>query len=104
MRALQTHPRARRYCAGVRAGAKWTRGVERKAAYAAALAPFADASELLSELTGLEMSASEIDRLAQLHGERIDKQQRKKERSYLAPIDPLREPPQPDQHCARQVV
>jgi hypothetical protein len=89
---------------GVRSGAKWTGGVERKATYAGALSPFADASEVLSELAGLEMGSSEVDRIAQLHGERIDRLQRAQEAEFLAPVDPLYEPPEPALRCERQVV
>jgi len=89
---------------GARSGAKWTRGVERKATCAAVLSPFADASQVLSELAGLEMGASEVDRIPQRHGEQIDGLQPAKEEEFLAPFDPLREPPEPGLRCARQVV
>ena len=89
---------------GARPGGKWTEGVERKAAYAAALSPFADASHVLLELSELEMSASEVDRIAQLHGERIDRVQRAEEEEYRAPVDPLRAAPEPSLRCERQVI
>jgi len=89
---------------GVRPGAKWTRGIERKAAYIAALVPYAQASAALKELTGLEMSASEIDRIAQRHGGRLDAKQREQEAAFLEPQDPLRDTPEADIHCAKQVL
>jgi len=89
---------------GARPGSKWTGGVERKAAYAAALSPFGDASAVLLELGGVEMSASEADRLAQLHGARIDARQRADEEAYLAPVDPFHGGPAPSIRCERQVI
>ena len=88
----------------VRPGAKWTGGVERKTTYAAALSPFGDASQVMLELTGLDIGASETDRIAQLHGERIDALQRAEEAQFREPLDPLRAPPEPDLRCDRMVL
>ena len=89
---------------GVRAKGKWTSTVERKAAFAAAFSPFVDASLALRELAGLEVSSSEVDRIAREHGARIDSEQRRLEAEFLAPVDPLREPPAPKQTCERLVI
>lgn len=89
---------------GVRPKGKWTRGVERKAAFAAAFSPFADASQALLELAGLEVSASEADRIAQDHGTIVDARQRETEARWRAPVDPLRETPEPEISCERLVI
>lgn len=89
---------------GVRQRGKWTSGVERKASFAAAFSPFCEASEALRELADLEVSSSEVDRIAQEHGERLDAIQRKEEEAWRAPVDPLREVPKPDLSCERVVI
>ena len=78
---------------GLRPKAKFTLGVERCAAFAAAHNPFGDATLTLRELTGLEMSSSQVDRIAQMHGERLDARQRNEEEEWRRPVDPLRETP-----------
>ena len=64
---------------------KWTAGVERKAAYAAALSPFADASSALRELASLDLSSSQADRVAQERGTRLDARQRRAQERWRRP-------------------
>ena len=89
---------------GVRAKSKWTSTVERKAAFAAAFSPYVDASLALKELAGVSVSSSEIDRIGQEHGARIDKQQRKLESEFLAPIDPLQKQLVQENSCEKLVI
>ena len=89
---------------GVRPKGKWTSGVERKMAFAAAFSPFAQASEALLELADLEVSASEVDRSGQEHGAVLDALQREDEEAWRAPVDPLRETPAPEISCERLVI
>lgn len=84
--------------------AKWTRGVERKAAFVAACSPFAEASQTLRELAGLEVSSSQIDRIAQHHGALLDEHQRQAEEVWRAPVSPWRPTPQPEISCERLVI
>lgn len=83
---------------------KWTRGVERKAAFAAAMSPFVGASEALRELAGLDLSASEADRIAQDHGAQMDVAQREAEARWREPVDPLRPVPEPEIAPQRLVI
>jgi hypothetical protein len=83
---------------------KWTAGVERKAAYAAALSPFADAASALVELASLEMSSSEVDRIAQEHGARLDARQRREEERWRRPVSPHRKAPRPEISCEKIVI
>jgi hypothetical protein len=85
-------------------GGKWTLGVERKAAFAAASCPFSEASNVLRELAGLDISSSEVDRIAQEHGRLLDARQRQDEERWLEPLDPSREPPRPQIACEKLVV
>lgn len=89
---------------GLAAKGKWTLGVERKAAYAAALSPFADAASALLELAGLELSSSEADRVAQDHGERLDARQRRAEEQWRRPVSPHRKAPPPEIACEQLVI
>jgi len=89
---------------GVARGAKWTPEVERNAARLAAAVPFEEASEILREMTGLEVSSSEIDRIAQQHGSALDREQRRAEEVWRQPVDPLRETPEPDISCEHLVI
>ena len=89
---------------GVAPGGKWTQGVGYKAAYLAALLPFAEASRALLKLSELKISSSEIDRIAQHHGDAMDAEQRRSEEAWRQPIDPLRENPQPEICCERLVI
>lgn len=89
---------------GVRPKGKWTSDVERKAAYAAALSPFVDGSAALLELASLEVSSSEVDRIAQEHGVVLDGRQRRDEEIWRRPVDPLRETPPPEILCKRLVI
>jgi len=89
---------------GVRPKGLWTAGVERKSAYVAALSPFVEASAVLLELADLEVSSSEVDRVGQEHGEALDALQREEEEVWRAPVDPLRETPEPDISPERLVI
>lgn len=89
---------------GLAPKAKWTAGVERKAAYAAALSPFADASGALLELAGLDLSSSEADRIAQEHGARLDALQRRQEELWRRPVSPHRKAPRPEISCEKLVI
>jgi hypothetical protein len=88
----------------VRPKSRWTAGVERKAAFAAGFSPFVEASDALKELAGLDVSASEVDRIGQEHGMLLDRDQRRSEEIWRAPVDPLREMPKPEISCERLVV
>ncbi len=87
----------------VEPGGKWTRGVERKAAFAAAASPFSGAATVLRELAGLDVSSSEVDRIAQAHGSLLDERQRLDEARWLEPLDPSREVPRPQIACEKLV-
>ncbi len=89
---------------GVCPGGKWTAGVERKTSFAAAFSPFEEASQALLELADLEVSSSEVDRIAQEHGAVVDALQREDEEVWRAPMDPLREAPEPEISCERLVI
>lgn len=89
---------------GVAPRGKWTLGVERKAAYVAASVPFEESSSALRELAGLEISSSEIDRIAQEHGECLDARQRENEGRWLEPMDRFGEMPEPDFSSEKLVV
>lgn len=89
---------------GVRPKGKWTGGVERKTAFAAAFSPFLEASGALLELADLEVSASEVDRIGQEHGAVLDALQREEEEIWRAPMDPLRQRPAPQISCQRLVI
>ena len=83
---------------------KWTAGVERMAAFAAALDPYLGASKTLLELAHIQMSSSEVDRIAQEYGDHFDSQQRREEEEWLRPVDPLRETPEPEISCENLVI
>jgi len=89
---------------GVRPKGKWTPGVERKAAYAAAFSPYTEAADALRELADLTVSSTEVDRIGQKHGTALDAMQREAEASWRAPVDPLRPTPTPDISCERLVI
>ena len=88
---------------GLKPKGKWTQGVERKTAFAAARASYADASQALDELAGLKVSTSEVDRIAQEHGVALDKLQRKEEEAWREPVSPWRDTPRPEIQCERLV-
>jgi hypothetical protein len=89
---------------GLKPGGKWTRGVERKTAFAGAFSAFCGASEALLELADLEVSSSETDRIAQEHGEILDGLQREAEEIWRAPADPYGETPEAESSCERLVI
>ena len=89
---------------GVRPKGKWTMGVERKAAFAAAFSSFIDAREALLELAGLDVSSSEVDQIGQEHGSALDARQREDEEIWRAPVSPWRETPKPEISCERLVI
>ena len=89
---------------GAQPKGKWTRGVERKAALAAACNPFSGAATLLLELASLDVSSSEVDRIAQEHGSLLDERQRRDEARWREPVDPLCETPSPQIACEKLVI
>lgn len=89
---------------GVAPKGRWTSGVERKAAFAAAVSPFGQGAVALLELADLKISASEVDRIGQEHGAALDALQREKEEVWRAPVSPVRGAPTPEISCERLVI
>ena len=82
----------------------FTWGVARRVAYAGAISAFAGAEEVLEQLADIRISSSHIDRLSQEHGARIEQIGQAEQEAWLAPVDPVRETPEPDVACERQVL
>lgn len=89
---------------GIRPKGKWTWAVERKAAFAASVSPFIDGARALGELASIQMSASEVDRIAQEHGKALDEAQRREEQTWLEPVSPWRDAPRPEISCEKLVI
>jgi hypothetical protein len=80
---------------GANDGARMTRSVVRRVAYAGALMSYSLASQALRELGGIEVGRSQVQRVVLGEGARIDARQRREEAARSAPLDPLRPVPQP---------
>ncbi len=89
---------------GGEGGARLSRRVVRKVAYAAARSAYARASRDLRELAGLEVSAAEFARVAREEGERLDCLQRSREASFHAPVDPVYRPTAPAEFRPERLV
>ena len=89
---------------GLESGEKITCGVRRKVAFAGAYVAYEPATRLLAELAGVEITSSQVDRIVQQEGARCERRERQREEEFLAPVDPLRETPEPALHPERLVI
>lgn len=80
---------------GLASGENLSRGIVRKVAWNAARHSFGDAVADLKEMSGLELSAAEVARVAHAEGARLDQAQRQAEAPFLAPVSPEQPAPEP---------
>jgi hypothetical protein len=73
-------------------GAKMTRSVVRKAAWAGARSSFAQASRDVAELAGLSISAAEMARIADEEGARVGALESVRQAEWNQPVDPVYRP------------
>lgn len=71
---------------GLEPGAKMTRRLVEKVAWAGARSPFGQASEDLARLADLEVSPAEVDRVVREEGERVLKLQEERQERWSAPV------------------
>jgi hypothetical protein len=80
---------------GLELSENFSLGVVRKAAWSGARHSFLEAVADLKEMSGLELSAAEVARVAHAEGARLDTAQRQAEEPWLAPVSPDAPAPEP---------
>src|SRR2546421_8748963 len=81
---------------GLGAHAQLSRGLVRKVAWSAAQHSFEDAAANVLEMTGLEVSAAECQRVGLEVGHAFEQRQRAADAQRLAPVDPEHPAPAPE--------
>lgn len=89
---------------GVASGQKLSRGVERKVAWSVAHHSFSAAAADMVEMTGIEVSPAECQRVALEVGRRLEEEQRRRDAERLAPVGPEAPAPEPEVAAERLVL
>jgi hypothetical protein len=89
---------------GLEGGRNIDHGLAEKAALFGAFQSFSQAAKFLEKVLHVSISAGEIQRIIQRHGQRIDADQRDQEAHYNAPLDPWCEGPPPPVKIPQKLV